>query len=377
MSTCVNYSSSNVSSSRAGIYFLRGCRQPDPKVPITQRFLRWLRYRVSCYFAERNEYRIPNYENIYFLASQLADDRTELQNPALSPFLDLARREIVQWPEYADWTFQRVPIRSPAPLRKVHELADEACHLIVDVVQRVLSKDPRNPACPHLKLLVDIQNERRLQMMGIATLAHDTHAETFLEREFLKRNDIGLYDGFRADPDNLPELRRWCNRFEDTECIPFLKLHGSVSWHHKWQGGNGGYAYSKPYLATGYLETSNEAPSIQPDSRPLLLVGTFNKPTRYAKDLMIDIHYRFRRVLERSNVLVICGYSFGDKAINNHIIFSQVPERRIVVIDPRPREEVMNSARYAAAEILERSRAIFIQRGIQDVTLDCLKQHLH
>ena len=51
---------------------------------------------------------------------------------------------------------------------------------------------------------------------------------------------------------------------------------------------------------------------------------------------MLDIHYRFRKILEGSETLVICGgYSFGNKALNTQLIFwhNANRPRSIAVID--------------------------------------------
>ena len=44
------------------------------------------------YFNERGDSKTVNYEALYFLASQVADDRSDLQNSALSPFLGPLRQ---------------------------------------------------------------------------------------------------------------------------------------------------------------------------------------------------------------------------------------------------------------------------------------------
>ena len=103
---------------------------------------------------------------------------------------------------------------------------------------------------------------------------------------------------------------------------------------------------------------------------------SLNKPSKYTWGLMLGIHYRFRKILEDSDTLVVCGYSFGDKAINTELIFwhNARRSRSLVVIDPRCRWDVINSARFAAATLLE--SAHFISKPLEDVKPDGFLEEL-
>ena len=59
----------------------------DYTTPVVRRIIDWLFKRTKEYFQDRGEPKEPNYEDIYYLASQLRDDATELQNPALLPLI--------------------------------------------------------------------------------------------------------------------------------------------------------------------------------------------------------------------------------------------------------------------------------------------------
>ena len=301
--------------------------------------------RTRDYFAVRGDGKTVNYEDLYFLASQLADDRTELQNPALLPFLEMLRH--YSGADYAD-------------------LAEETCNFIDDVISTELSKPAKSTQ--HLSLFQKVSQDSDMALAGIATLAHDTHVETFL------KSHIELADGF-GDASEGACFRVWENRFENTDSIPFMKLHGSVNWSRLDLRDPGG-----PTHSVGIRTCSHPECSMTPLARrrPLLLVGTFNKPAMYARGIMVDIHYKLRTLLDSTDVLVICGYSFGDKAINNHIIDSRVVRRPIVVIDPRPREDVIRTARYAAGRFLSVGSGPrhFIEAKLEEVSLKRLKGYI-
>ena len=94
---------------------------------------------------------------------------------------------------------------------------------------------------------------------------------------------------------------------------------------------------------------------------------------------MLDIHYRFRQVLSNTHTLIVCGYSFGDKAINTQLIFWYRAQRNrsIIVIDPRPKDKIIESARFSADQLLQYDGvAHFIEKPMQDVIFEELIQIL-
>ena len=347
----------------------------DYRTPVVRRIIRWLFEQTQEYFQGRKNPKKSNYEDIYYLASQLRDDATELENPAVLPLIRRLRCEMIFWPEFKKYC--DVYSQNPRdPDRSVFDqFCSETCHYIEDIVANVLS---HNEKCctKHLGIIKAIHQADGLELKGIATLAHDTHVE-----RNLRSADIKLADGFSPPiPDD--SLRIWRNQFSSSDSIPFIKLHGSVDWiRFELQEPN---KYKKlPTSEIGVLEPSSLKNSVyrydgDVDHRPLLLIGTFNKPVEYNRGLMLDIHYRFRKILEGSETLVICGYSFGDKAINTQLIFwhNANRPRSIVVVDPRCRLEVIKSARFAAGALLNRS-AHFITKPMEDVELNDLIRALN
>ena len=61
--------------------------------------------------------------------------------------------------------------------------------------------------------------------------------------------------------------------------------------------------------------------------------------------MFLDLHYRFRKTLGEADRLVICGYGFGDKRINEEIIDWTYRRRgrRLVIIHPCVENLVRNA----------------------------------
>ena len=336
----------------------------DVETSMVFRISEWLFDQAQEYFRRRCKAKVISYEDVYHLASQLKDDATELQNPALLPFLDRVGCEWRSWPEYVDWC----TIRGG----DIHTLFETVCHYIEDVVANELLYHKPDQYFKHLELIEAADNATDIKLKGIATLAHDTHVETDLRSRKIK-----LADGF-GDSETDCGWRTWEDCFPASGGVPFLKLHGSVDWKRLRCYRNAFYPLEEIGVCCRTEQqrkeprddarTCNEVYEVAGNNRPLLLIGTFNKPARYSRHIMLDIHYRFRKVLEASNTLVICGYSFGDKAINTQIIDWWRPKYSLVVIDCNDKKKVIKSARFAIRKYLCcRVTTRFITKSMEEV----------
>ena len=328
----------------------------DLVTPVVRRIVGWLFKKTQEYFIEKDwDCSEINYEDLYHLSSQLADERSEAENPALRPFAKELNCEMSKWPEY-----QQVFGKGKGVLDFCHE----TCRYIEDIVADILS---RSAVCvQHLELIEAVHKAEGMDLKGVGTLAHDTHVETHL-----RSKDINLADGFSAHATECG-WRVWDDWFP-AGLVPYMKLHGSVDWKYLWWRrrdrdgyvsvpdpdedtvGIGDCAERRPQ-GTGYRHEIR---------RPRLLIGTFNKPSGYAQGMMLDIHYRFRKILKESNTLVVCGYSFRDKAINSHILLSRRPGQSLIVIDPQCQEQIINTARNAVRRILNSETTHFISRPLE------------
>ena len=115
-----------------------------------------------------------------------------------------------------------------------------------------------------------------------------------------------------------------------------LKLHGSLRWRliqepSGWQGTGEISDWKR------FDEARVENPGLDiVKNEPGILIGTHNKIIGYTKPLFWHLSTKFRLSLERASRLVVVGYGFSDKGINEIIIDWLVDDakRRMVVVDP-------------------------------------------
>ena len=330
--------------------------------------IRWLYKRAHEYSLYRGESKEINYEDLYYLASQLRDNWSELQNPAMLPQLHHLKGVMISWPEYKEFRERYgLTLSIPDP-EEFYQLCEETCHYIEDLVVNVLSHNGQHYP-KHLELIAAIDEANDLCLNGIATLAHDTHVENFLSEQ-----GVSFADGFSPQQTDCG-WRVWQDHFPEGR-TPFLKLHGSTNWKKLHKDGNN----NRSPETVGINMEKSECFSPWPDEpsdpecwrrdfdgRPLLLIGTFNKPAKYTEPMLRDVHYQFGKILEETDMLVVCGYSFGDKAINTQLIsWWHSLEGSLVVIDPC--SQIQENARDAVQRILIDQRIKFIHKEMQDVS---------
>jgi hypothetical protein len=69
-------------------------------------------------------------------------------------------------------------------------------------------------------------------------------------------------------------------------------------------------------------------------SRPVILVGTFNKMLDYLRPGNLTRLAVVRRALMGSRALVVAGYSFRDKGVNSLLVNWAHSGRRMIVVSP-------------------------------------------
>lgn len=297
---------------------------------------------VNAYQAEiesffRRRYGRPvNYEDLYYLASQLADhEEGELDNPGLCRLLQHFGPQFVE-------LIRRAALSDITTLR---DLLRETANYIFDIVWRSLVISPSQTI--HLRPIEYLYRSARFDRIALATLCHDTHLETFLASR-----EINLIDGF-----SRPErgVRYWTPPLlrDDSNNPLLLKLHGSVDWFRlrpdngTWYEErigipvDGDYEHARD--SCGRLQTPVPA-------RPLFLVGTFNKIADYSQEVFGALFSTLRDFLSSVDRVAVCGYGFGDKGINAALInwlYSR-PDRHLAVVHRDP-DVVRGAARGAIA----------------------------
>jgi SIR2-like domain len=258
--------------------------------------------------------RQPNYEDLYYLARQLADYETrELDNPAIAPFQEVARAALPH-------LFEGGRLVSAASLARDY---------VADVTRGLLDRKPASP--PALRALTDALADPRMERCDFFTLNHDCLLEQVVGP---------TVDGFGPEQTGV---RYWHPSVFDESATRsrLFKLHGSVNWWRFRQNGAPPWNEDSIGIPTGDPEhtvSPTGVPQTPLGFRPLLLIGTFNKVFDYSHCVWSELHCRFASSLASSDGLIVAGYGFGDKGINSRItewMYSK-PGRRIVVVDPSP-----------------------------------------
>lgn len=346
------------------------------KTRLVRRIICWLKDRNQEYFDRRGEnvVKLVNYEDIYYLASQLTDDYTELQNPALLPLIDRLKWEMTLWPEFLEFNEFRQRGNTMLRPEELQGVLEDTCIYIRSVVINILLRTQVSPCNKHLELITAVNQADKLNLKGIATLAHDTHVENFLRNQHVQ-----IADGFSPQPTEC-KWRIWQDHFPENNHIPFMKLHGSVDWKRISKEKNDrrpdtiGIDMGRSERPNMPYHNGYSPESWLPRGQSILLMGTFNKPAMYAGPQLIDVHYRFKKILENTDLLIVCGYSFGDKSINTQLIsWWHSSCRSIVVIDPNC-QSMKEISRYAAQKLLCHPSTKLIEKKMEDDV--CKKQLL-
>lgn len=300
----------------------------DFPLEVVPSIVRLLKARIDEYYASVPAH-ITNYEEIYYIARQLCDDALgEYENPIVKPFSRLISGDIERL----------LRDMSPHGVQTPQDLYRETVNYIHDVVWHSL--DVQAKRLDHLPVLVDAASQ--VTRTTVFTLNHD-----LLIEQSMGSAGIPIEDGFSQAVKGV-RYRYWAPaRFEVSDAkVHLYKLHGSINWFQLPEQHQGRIV---PRL--GIPCDGNHWSSLDPiDRRPLFLVGTFNKILQYSSGVFAYIHNAFRVTLDKADVLVVSGYSFGDKGVNATIVdwllASHKP--RLVVLHEKP-SELIAGARGAIA----------------------------
>jgi len=319
-------------------------RMQMPDLERIERLIRWLKGHAEIRYAA-DTHRMVNYEDLAYLAAQIHDDAfDEYENPAIRPLVCCAVNSLPDLCSAGD----------------LGELAGEVVNFIADVVTDMLSK----PALQtdHLNLFRDAASDTRFRELKVFTLNHDC----LLDR-YLRDSDVTVVDGF--DQENNLGIRTWnpalfdCLSTHSTDpVVRLFKLHGSINWRRfrPREAQNEaplGNPWREEYVgirSNPELESVKDAQGRKHEEldRALFLAGTFNKMFSYLNHTFLELHYRFHRALGETTRLVVSGYGFGDKGINNRITdwmcsASSSDARKMILIEPRSLDDLQQIARGA------------------------------
>ena len=340
---------------------------PHPEhVPLILRFLSSLSKVAADYYRLASADQ-PSYEELFYLARQVADCETqEYDNPAVFPLCRRLRRELNPRLREAS-TFD-------SGYWNLARLGDETCSYIADLASHVLSERPTTTE--HIALLL-----RAFCAVGsgggaIVTLNHDTALEMALSAVA-----IPYTDGFSS---LTREIARWDPQSLTREsALRLLKVHGSVDWH--WvrirdRDTQSDFLARILLGADHYrLRLPDGTEAMVHSGRPIMLVGTHNKILNYSGEIFLTLFYRFSEAMQASTALVVCGYGFRDKGINRALVewIEANRDRVMTVIHPDP-DELCAKARGAISlrwdSWLKRKRIRVVPKRLEELGPTDLKE---
>ena len=310
-------------------------------------FLAFLKSHADKYFEKRMRGdHVADYEDLYYLVTQLTDAVDEYENPAVSDLLEAADRKFRK---------PRLPSHSSFPSS---DLYDETRRYIKGIVSDLLSD--LQPAQNHLRQIVQAATDPSVSKLEIFTLNHDRLIERSLEKA-----GILFSNGFAQISE---DLRCWDGRkfAGSRRKVRLSKLHGSVDWYPVRFSCGGS---SRVCIATNGDVEHAHGPDGGPvvllgHDHPEMLIGTFNKMLEYTTGIYADLFCAFRTALWALDRLVISGYSFGDKGVNTSIVewTREDCKRRVRIIAPDA-SNYQNTARGAI-------RWLFTDCGTQITTMN-------
>jgi hypothetical protein len=354
-----------------------GKRSPEVVVA----FLRWLRTVADARYCREVE-RTTNYEDIYFLASQIRDDlRGEFDNPAVRPLVGKAIVEFLLG--QSDWLrdlknlLERLLEERSNPGRDclpqiespLEDLASDATDHIRRQVKALLNVRPTR--LDHLDFVADAIQDADVAKTALMTLNHDTLLETCL-----RARDIGFSDGFSKEPKNDVRIRKWEPALfsaHDT-LIPLLKLHGGIDWYRFEPDGADPWTEEYAGIPMSDFSSGQKDENLRRhrtvDDQPMFLIGTFNKLTSYTDPVYLEIYYRAFCALERSNALLVVGYGFGDKGINKLVTeWICRPQSCLLVVVDKYADTLWESARRSISLksdfLLRVKRLVLLKRDLE------------
>jgi len=330
---------------------------PDEVVPRVIDFIGLIDEKLRNYYGK--EY-MSNYEDIYFVASQIWNDQSgNYDNVVVNSFVK----------EISDKVREIVAAR-PADIHEnwgVFDLTRYSVNYINDIVWNSLQRRPKSTG--YLSFLGELRDSSDTKTISIFTLNHDL----LLEEAFAEigldintgfnklSNELEIWDPNTFGNDNIP--------------IQLFKLHGSINWFHYTCYNCGALSNSLCISATrdsDHIKCPKCGDYLNSDGRPNILTGTHNKMLEYSSSIYFIMQYHFYRQLNNINRLIISGYSFGDRGINNRIIewVNKDPDNKIICIHKDPKK-LQSSARQAIRNqwdiLVSKGQLVFIESNIENL----------
>jgi hypothetical protein len=320
-----------------------------------QKLIAIIKTDIDQFYKHIDKEHHTNYEDIYYVLRQITDSYYyEYENPASLKLIEylLAKMEINS--------------------NELKELADESIRFITCIVWQSIDKS--NPNCAQFDIVKELISNFNLDT--ILTLNHDLILDNWLVK-----NNIEFDDGFYITDKKLPE---WTGFKNDKSKIKLCKLHGSIDWFNFRINSPDRYDNVVKIPRKVYAErvyTIDESFEFPINSRPEILIGTFNKMIGYLSGMFEIMYDELKSSILSSEFIIISGYGFGDKGINirlTHWLWRS-NAKKMIIIHPNKADLIKNSRGSFKINILSdrfiHDKVVLIEKKFEDVDIDELKKY--
>jgi len=329
-----------------------------------QRFLRWMRYDLASLTRGGRDQDVT-YEDIYYVLHAVNE---ALWGESVDPLATL-------YCKHASAKFSESQQGPSSSLCMDKRWVRKCARFVRSAVGAYLEHAQRNRTLNYCSLAVlgEVCAARDTRRVHFFSLCHD-----FVLERFLHCRGVPFFNGLGQASKSI----RWLETegYRKTECkVLVYKLHGSLEWA-RWRAeenadtlGRVGARVAKPRPTDLiFLEDGKGYHYRPPEPYSAIVVGTLNKAADYQWAPFRDLVSFFLEALERTNRVVVCGHSFGDRFIAGHLAdwLRAEPDRRLVVVDPRSNE----LKEKLKGRVFE-DRCVFVNSGIEEARLSQLKAH--
>jgi hypothetical protein len=343
-------------------YYLDGYlgygRQPylDSWVTKSQKLICLIKINIDNFYKHIDKEHTTNYEDIYYVLRQITDSYYyEYENPSILKLIE--------------YLLEEMQINS----KELKELADESTRFITCIAWQSIDKS--NPTFNQFDIIKDLIGNCKLDT--ILTLNHDLVLDNWL-----LQNDIAFDDGFYIT--DKKKLQEWIGFKNDESKIKLCKLHGSIDWFNFRISSQRTYDNIVKIPRKVYAErvySIDESFQFPINSRPEILIGTFNKMIGYLSGMFEIMYDELKSSILNSEIIIISGYGFGDKGINirlTHWLWRS-KAKKMIIIHPNKAELIKNSRGSFKINILNdhyiHDKVVFIENKFEDVDIDEIKKY--
>lgn len=206
--------------------------------------------------------------------------------------------------------------------------------------------------------------------LDVFTLNHD-----LLMEEYLDTKGIAYADGFYPNNDmlNYFDFHKF---WQSEESVRLVKLHGSIDR----------YIHNQSMIKVSDPRYINDPSSngFSDNFVPSVLSGKIVKMLDYSKPIHADLYGYFRvKLATEISKLIVVGYGFGDKGINNALSswFGLNPTNRMIVVT-LDEDALISNARFAMGRILadqrywQNRRVVILDGGIENLSSNSIRDAL-